>query len=116
MNVFVNGKMESLSMIDPKTGTDFVKDFIGNYGALSDGQFTWNEEIGAFEADQETFNWWNKVISDQIKLDERVTELKDKNDSEEVDRVVNEASDVDLEDLATSVNAALDKAFGESVK
>ncbi|OKP97837.1 hypothetical protein A3849_13760 [Paenibacillus sp. P46E] len=105
-------EIKELTLIDPKTGVDYVQDFIGNYDALADGQFTWNEGAGAFLAEQDTFSWWSQVIEDQKALDERIAELKESHDSEDVDAVVNAAADVDLENLAASVNKALDEEFG----
>lgn len=92
-------------------GVNWVIDFIGNYDALNDGQFTYDEETGVYKADQGTFDWWETVITDQIKTEERIQELKEKYDAEEVDRVVNAAADVDLEDLAGAINKALDDEF-----
>ncbi|AKG37826.1 hypothetical protein VK70_17120 [Paenibacillus durus ATCC 35681] len=107
------GKSEALSIIDENTGVDFIQDFIGNYGALSDGQFTFDEETGTYIADQDTFDWWDKVVTDQTALEARIAELKEEHGYEAVDEVVNEATSVDLEDLAAAVNKALDEEFGE---
>lgn len=114
LKVQITGTKEirELSMIDPSTGADYVQDFIGNYDALADGQFIWDEEAGAYQAEQDTFDWWSEVISAQNALAERIAELKKEQGSDEVEAVVAAASEVDLEDHAAAVNKALDEEFG----
>lgn len=48
---------ETLSIIDPKTGIDYILDFIGNTGAFADNQFNYDEEFDAYICDQATFDW-----------------------------------------------------------
>lgn len=66
MQIKINetGKIETLSIIDSGSGVNWVQDLIGNASALDDGQFTWSEEDDAFLADQTTYEWWAKYISD----------------------------------------------------
>lgn len=118
MNVHIKETNEKkvLSMIDPISGTDYVKDFIGNHGALSDGQFTWDDVTRDFLVNQDTFIWWNDVITKQNDLTVRIAALKEEHGSEIVDTIVCEASDVDLEDEAAAVNKALDEKFGVIVE
>ncbi|GIO36186.1 hypothetical protein J41TS12_10470 [Paenibacillus antibioticophila] len=112
MKVIVNGQVKELNIIDQKTGVNYVRDFIGNYGALVDGQFTWDEEQGAFLASEETYDWWEKVLGDHQALENRICELGEVHDPHEVAHIVNDASDVDLEDMAAAVNMALDASYG----
>ena len=105
-------KIETLSIIDPKTGVDYIADFVGNAGALIDGQFEWNEEFDAYICDQETYDWWEEVISDNQELDNRIHELAKVHGSEAVHNAICEAGSIDLEDHAANVNRALDEAFG----
>ncbi|MEN1990218.1 hypothetical protein [Paenibacillus hubeiensis] len=115
--VMINGAktMRTLSLIDPSTGVDWVKDFIGNYDGFNDGQFVWEETQGVYLATQDTYDWWAKVIGDQAVLAERIQNIKTQIlDVDEVDRIVSESSDCDLEDMALRVNAALDEAYGVS--
>lgn len=93
-------------------GVNYVRDFIGNYGAFAD-QFLLNEENGTFIATQEDYDWWVKVLADQQALSERIADLKEVHGADAVDEIVNEASGGDLEDEARNVNYALDEAFGE---
>ena len=108
--------IETLSIIDPKSGFDYIYDLIGNTGALSDGQFVWNEDRNAYVCTQETFDWWYAVVTAHQSLDNRIHKLVQEHDSETVIR----AGSVDLVDLvglaylAMNVNQALDEAFGSA--
>lgn len=79
MNVKIieTGKTETLS-IKGSNGIDWTNDLIGNAGALSDGQFTWSEEDDAYLTDQDTFDWWDKYISDYKTTEEEIRALADK--------------------------------------
>lgn len=68
-------KIETLSIIDPKTGVDYISDFVGNTGALIDGQFEWNEDRDAYICDQETYDWWKEGVASNQKLVNRTHEL-----------------------------------------
>lgn len=105
-------KEETLEFIDPRTGIDWVTDFIGNYGALDDGQFEWDEELDAYLCDQETFDWWEKVVTDNEDLEDRIVCLTSIH-GDQVYAVLNDAGNVDLEDHARLMNTALDEAFGD---
>lgn len=64
MNVFNKDTNEAktLSLIDPKTGVDWAQDFIGNTGALEDGQFTFDDELDAYVCDTVTLERWEEEI------------------------------------------------------
>ena len=104
--------VQELSIIDPKSGVDYIGDFIGNTGALFDGQFEWDYDLDAYVCTQETFDWWDTVVTDNQLLDDRIHDLIQEHDLETVYKVVYAADTIDLEDHAASVNQALDEAFG----
>lgn len=104
------GARELLEILDPNTGVDWIQDFIGNYDAFSDGQFIWDEEQDAYLCDQVTFDWWAKVVADHELLENRIFELY-KEYGDKVYDVIIDAGNVDLEDHAAAMNAALDEAF-----
>ena len=106
------GTKEILS-ITARGGIDYIVDFIGNTGAFNDGQFEWDDEQDAYLCNQDTFNWWSKVVTDNQALEDRIAALKETYGSGAVSEVVAGASNVDLEDLDVSVNAALDETFSE---
>lgn len=116
MNILIKETLavETLSIIDPKSGVDYISDFIGNTGALIDGQFAWDEEKNTYVCDQETFNWWNKVVGEHQALNYRIQDLTEEHGSEAVNDayIDQERCHVDLEDLPYQINTALDEAFG----
>lgn len=105
------GKIEELSYV-AVNGTDCIQDFVGNTGALSDGQFSYDDEQDVYVADQDTYDWWAKVVSDNVALDDRIADLSEIHGNSVVRDVVSGAGDVDLEDYAGAVNHALNEAFG----
>jgi hypothetical protein len=104
---------ETLSISDPRTGIDYTSDFIGNAGALIDGQFEYDDDQGAYVCDQGTYDWWQKVLADNQALEDRIYELVHEHGSDAVYAVVNDAGSTDIEDHAANVNQALDEAFGD---
>ena len=109
MQVKVAGEMRELSLIDPDSGVDFVVDFIGNNGGLDKDGFTYDGE--EYECSKDTFDWWKKVINDQQKLVDRISDLKEEIGSVFVNDALESVPDCDLEDHAAVVNAALDEAL-----
>lgn len=105
---------ETLSIIDPKSGVDYISDFISNTGALIDGQFEWDEDRDAYVCDQDTFDWWSVVVTTNQALNDRIHDLVQEHGSEKVYEVIHAAGSVDLEDHAANVNQALDEAFGSA--
>lgn len=106
--------VETLSIIDPKSGVDYIADYIGNTGALIDGQFEWDEDHDAYVCDQEVFDWWSAVVTANQVLDDRIHDLVQDYGSEKVCDVIHAAGSVDIEDHAANVNQALDEAFGST--
>lgn len=107
------GKIEILSIIDPITGVNYIRDFIGNSGAFIDeSQFAWDDEGEVYVCGQDTYDWWSKVASDNEELENKIRELKQEHDATIVESIVYGAGNVDLENHADCVNAALDEHFG----
>ena len=105
-------EIETLSIIDPKTGVDYIADFIGNTGALSDGQFCWDQDRNVYICDQDTFNWWSTVVTANQALDYRINDLEQEHGSDAVYQVIQAVGSVDFVDHAANVDQALDAAFG----
>ena len=103
---------ETLSIIDPKSGVNYIADFIGNTGALNDGQFTWDDKRDAYACTQDTFDWWKSVVTANQALDDRINALVQEHGHDAVYEVIHALPGVDLGDHASHTNQALDKAFG----
>lgn len=113
MNVIIieTGEKKVLSIVDSESRIDFTLDFIGNHGALSDGQFAWDEEHDSYVCDQDTYDLWSKIINDHQELEDRIGELEARYGSDRVWEVLDTVGDCDLGDLAAEIKAALDEAF-----
>ena len=114
MNIIIKetAAAETLSIIAPDSGVDYISDFVGNAGGFVDGQFVWDDEQDAYVCDQETFDWWDAVVRANQALDDRIHECVQEHGSEKVYEAIHDAGSVDLEDHAANVNQALDEAFG----
>lgn len=114
MNIIIkeSGARHTLSIIDPESGVNYIQDFIGNAGALIDGQFEYDDDQDAFVCDQATFDWWIAVVSDNQSLNDRIHDLKQEHGFDAVTAVIGSSGIVDLEDYAPLENQALDQAFG----
>ncbi|MCF6777628.1 hypothetical protein L3V83_13745 [Thiotrichales bacterium 19X7-9] len=113
MKIYVNetGRYEDLVIIDPETNVEWTQDFIGNTGAFNDGIFIYSDDKDAYICDQESFEWWDKVIKDHQKLENRKHHLEIKYGYDAVIKAINNADRVDLENEAFAINEALDEAF-----
>ena len=105
------GKIETLSIIDPKTGCDYIFDFVGNTGAFDREFEKTDNENADFAISQADYDWWAKVVADNQALDYRIADLVAKHGYDRVMDAVMDASS-DLEDDAAAANAALDEEFG----
>jgi len=107
-------EIKELTLNDPKTNTDYVVDFIGNTGALDDGQFfDYDDDTETYTATRETFDWWETVVGDNQALEDRLHELRQEHGIESVHNAIGEAGNCDLEDMAANMNTALDENFSE---
>lgn len=113
MKLFIKetGAIETLAIIDPKTGCDYIFDFVGNTGAFDREFEATDDENADFSISQADYDWWAKVVADNQALEYRIAELAAEHGYDRVMDVVASASS-DLEDYAAAANAALDEEFG----
>jgi hypothetical protein len=110
------GATESLSIIDPRSGCDWVIDYIGNAGAFEDGQFRRSKVDDEMECDQDTFDWWQNQIERQQAADYRIHALCDEHGSERVYAALHDAYSGEFESEPDEAMAALDAEFGEAAE
>ena len=106
------GERTELSILDPINGTEFILDFIGNHNGFGseDGQFDFDEIEEVHTCTQETFDWWDTVITGIDELNDRLEELTTEHGTDTINDVIYDAAEGNLEDHAPRVNAALDAA------
>ena len=103
-------EIKRLSIIDPETGINHVRDFLATWNGLA--QFQWDEARWAYICSQAVYDWWKRVINLHILLINRINYLTRQYGSDAVAAA--------LEDVRSSSNpdvylrtmlAALEKAF-----
>ena len=81
---------------------------MGNAGGFVNGDFEKDEESGDLLCSQETFEWWDRVITENQELEYRIFDLKEEFGSEAIDEILHDIS-CDLEDFASVANNAFDE-------
>jgi hypothetical protein len=66
------GLIESLSIIDPKTGLDWTQDFLGN----NEAKMNYNDDTEMYEMDGDDMEWWKNVIEKYQANDNRIAEIE----------------------------------------
>lgn len=117
------GAVETLLLIDSKTGCDWFNDLVGNHdGYNDDPEYGFAEEkdedgldTGRFVTSQENFDWWENIVSQMDDLERRIENLRMEFGGSRVDWIVMESGGgyVDLENYTDVIHQALDEEFGE---
>lgn len=102
------GCTETLSLIDPATGLDYIVDFV-------DGALDWDADAETYVCDQETYDWWSEVVADNQALNERIYQLVAEIGRDAVDAAIRSVGAVELADFAYLANCALDDISGQNV-
>jgi hypothetical protein len=116
MKVFIKqtGNIETLSIIDAKTNTNWVSDFIGNAGATIDGQFTWDDEKDLYVCDKDTYDWWETAINLTEKACNLKYEMEKEHGFDAVYEVLKHGYGGDLIDEANDTINLLNEAFNNN--
>ena len=117
------GAVETLLLIDSKTGCDWFNDLVGNHDGFNDDpEYGFAKEkdedgfdTGRFVTSQENFKWWENIVSEMDELEKRIVNLSEEFEYYKVKDVVMDASagNSDLEYYPSIVHQALDEEFGE---
>jgi hypothetical protein len=102
-------EIKSLSII-ADNGVDWALDFIGNAGALADGQFCHDEDSDTYECSQETYDWWARHIERYQEMETRIEQAREAGLSDEqIEAARAHYGDGDEEDGPQNVMDALDE-------
>jgi hypothetical protein len=71
VRIIETGKDEELSIIDPKTGMDWINDLMGNHDALPE----YDEEADRHLMNQEDLDWWADLVERYQTADDRLYEI-----------------------------------------
>jgi hypothetical protein len=87
-------KIETLEIIDPATGTNWINDLMGNHGELPD----YDEDSDTYELNQACFNWWEDVAEKLQTANYRLHEIR---------RILTDAGNEELnQDLSDGLDSA----------
>lgn len=107
MEILVNNEIKELNITDPKTNTDWTQDLLGNNDAY-DG---YDDELETHTMEPETYEWWANYIDKQQTIDDRIYELRQTLEDEELDKLESEIGEIgscDLEDEQTALAELLE--------
>jgi hypothetical protein len=96
-------EIKTLTILDPKTETDYAADLIGNHDGFS------GDDDGLNTMTQDNYEWWAKLLTEYQAADYKLHEYRSEVvDQGSLDQCLNDASGVDLEQHPCSVLAAID--------
>lgn len=99
LNVLIKetNEVKTLSIIDPKTGIDYIGDFIGNTGAFGREFEKIEHDEAEYQTSEGDFEWWENVVKITQEADNLIFENSDKitDDVREELYNINE-SDIDI--------------------
>ena len=111
MNVQIieTGERETLSIIDPKSGCDWIMDMMGNCDELPE----YDDELDAYMMRQSEYDWWSNLTYEYEKADHRMHDLRASLTDEEQDvfdaLLADMNSSSDLEDVPAMMNSLCDQ-------
>jgi hypothetical protein len=107
------GKVESLTIIDRKSGIEWTDDLIGNEGALN-----YNTDREMAEMSQEDYEWWSNTIEGLDKIEDLTEEAKELLSSEDFEELqetlMNEGNANDYEVHIARLTQILEDVISEN--
>ncbi len=98
----------TLSLIDPKTGCDYIADFIGNTGALGREFERLNDE---WQIAQDDLDWWLNVIAMQQKSNDLQATFLQTHSYDDLMDIFEQASHQDLDTQLAAEIELLEQAL-----
>ena len=107
------GKIVVLSLLDRKSGQNWIKDLLGNHNA----DCTYDDD-GLCIMDQETYDWWARVVSWLDDADEALDnllslDLTNEEREEYMSRIHDVTGGLDLEDQPAAQEEEIDAILAE---
>lgn len=82
------GETKELNIFD-SNNINWTQDLIGNTGAVGD-TIIYDEEKEAYKISMDDFTWWQDYIADSQSDAEKLAELKEEYDEDEIQNIINE--------------------------
>jgi len=109
MKVRINetGEINDLSIIDPKSGVNWINDLMGNHGALPD----YDDDNGIYPMSRDDFEWWADFCKDLQTAEDRAHEIRRTIDNSKYEDFLHALGDFsgDLEDNPAHIQAVCDE-------
>ena len=100
-------EIETLDIIDPSTGINWINDLMGNHNALP----KFDDMTGFYLMKKEDFDWWQELTESYQEADDRFYLLIRELDEDAADQLLNDGQNIncDLEDLPSCLNQLCDE-------
>ena len=100
----------TLKLEDPATGVNMVADYtqVGD-----DLNMSCNDDLEMMQCDNETIEWWQDIIAQYQKMENRMYEIKQygsDDDRTKLDEILEDCQYAEFNDRAGYINQALDDA------
>ena len=66
---------KTLSLIDPKTGVNWIADYIGNTGDMINGVLVYDAESDLYHISQDDYDYWADMVSMRDAVDQRMHDM-----------------------------------------
>jgi hypothetical protein len=99
--ILVDGQIVELSIIDPKTGVDWIEDLLGNHDIGAD-------EEGFYAMEEEEYEWWVHHVERHQEAEYALHEVSSEMSEQELVEIREIAGGVDLEDYPDTVFWAIE--------
>ena len=102
-------EIKELEIINPKTGIDYINDFLIKHGGFESIKFSETEDM--YVTDQENFSRWDDIIKRYQEVDDRYFNVKQELPWEKSEEMEQQVANVagDLEDYLVHLNTICDE-------
>ena len=96
ITIFETGEKQELSIIDSKSGVDWINDLMGNHNELPN----YNDDDDIYQMTQESYNWWATLTKDLQAAEDRCDDVLNNLIGDKYDNMINDLHYIncDLED------------------
>jgi len=111
MEIRINetNEIKTLEIIDPKTGSNWETDLLGNHGA----EMGYDENDGVYTMDNDEFVWWEDLIERYQAVDNEFDEIRTNHpEGEELEKYIFEtgiSAGVELENYPEAITDAVNE-------
>ena len=106
IKIIETGETEELTLVDPKSGVNWINDLMGNHGVLP----SCNDE-GVYLMSQDDYDWWADLTTQYQNADNRYHDLLTGLNGDTYDALLDDAQNinVDLEHFPYALNNVCDE-------